>query len=111
MIIKITDGEMSHFIEFSGHVQVHRVPSMRPEDWGDDCDFSPESTAGWLNFITEDEDEEPELDTPGVVIRPEGLPLRTYLTNMDTYLMSDKGRTVEVLNRCCDETFMGVDGL
>lgn len=98
MIIKITDGEMSHFIEFSGNVQVHQVPNMRPLDWGDD-DLSKESTAEWLHFITIDEDGSPEMNRPGVLIRPEGIPVRTYLCNMDAYLMSDKGKTIEVLHR------------
>lgn len=98
MIIKITDGDMSHFIEFAGHVQVHHVPNMRPETWGD-WDLTPESSSEWMHFIVDADEDTLDLDRPGVVIRPEGLPLRTYLTNMDAYLMSDKGRTVEVLNR------------
>lgn len=98
MIIKITDGDMSHFIEFSGGVQVQPVPTMVPGDWGD---FDPGGEpAEWYSLITVNEDDEPEMNTPGVVIRPEGVPLRTYLTNMDAYLLSDKGKTVEVLHRC-----------
>lgn len=99
MIIKITDGIVSHFIEFSGNVQVMQVPDMHPENWGE-CGIEDEPTSEWNRFITCDEDEQPEMDSPGVLIRPEGVPLRTYLTNMDAYLMSDKGKTVEVLHRC-----------
>lgn len=97
MIIKITDGDVSHFFQFDGDLQVHKVPSMRPEDWGD-LDLSDEP-AGWHRLISPTEDDEPDLSRPGVVLRPEGLPLKTYLTDWDVYLLSDKGKTVEVLNR------------
>lgn len=102
MIIKITDGDMSHFIEFSGGVRIEHVPSMNPEDWSDyeAQGEEAEPTAEWLHLVTIDEDDALEMHKPGIVIRPEGLPLRTYLTNMDAYLLSDKGKTVEVLHRC-----------
>lgn len=98
MILKITDGDISHFVHCSGDVQVQRVDTMNPEDWGD-FDVTEESTAEWMRFLTVNEDDTPDLMASGVVIRPEGLPLRTYLTSMDAYLMTDQGKTIEVLHR------------
>lgn len=98
MIVKITDGESSHYIQVNGGVHVQQVPHMRPDDWGD-FDLTPEVTAEWLRLITVDEDDRPEIENPGVVIRPEGVPLRTYLTNYDAYLLSESGKTLEVLHR------------
>lgn len=107
MIIKITDGYTTHFIDCSGDVRVFCVPNVHtfggssPVLANEDA-VENEPTAEWLPLINGPSGEVvggPASDPSGIVIRPEGLPLRSYLTNWDAYLMSDKGKTVEVLHR------------
>jgi hypothetical protein len=96
MYVKITDGLNTHFISLSGDVRFEDAPTMEYEEIQDDN----EPTTDFLHFVTVDEDDRPEYHKPGVLIRPEGLPLRTYVTNWDVYLLSDSGKTLEVVHRC-----------
>lgn len=104
MIIKITNGYETHFVDCSGDVRVMCVPNVYTfgQAMPGEESIENEPTAEWLPLVTGPSASvigSPDSDPSGVVIRPEGLPLRSYVTNWDAYLMSDKGKTVEVLHR------------
>lgn len=100
MLLKITDGILTHYLDGFDEVRVQHYDGFN----ADEAELNDAENVQPLYLYLELEPSEPEPPTRDVVILqptvgPKSMCPRTIVTDFQVYLLNDAGKTIEVLHR------------
>lgn len=100
MILKITDGVLTHYLD--GFEEV-RVTEMHGYVEGDDLPEDADGVSTLCLWLPHEPSEDEPVVRQAVLLQPAMSPKsispRTILTDFPVYLLNEAGKTVEVINR------------